>query len=375
MSPEMNFSARRILAVRLDNIGDVILLGPALRSLKQAYPDARLTLMASPAGEQAASLLPWVDDVFVWRAIWQEIRPDILANLENETALIETLRLCGFEASIIFTSFTQSPYPPAYACMLAGIPFRAGQSKEFGGGVLTHAIAAAGDALHQAERNLNLLERLGIPVPDRDLEIKIPDAAQQSADQLLKGAGVKNGRPFITIVPGASCSSRRYPIDRFVEVAVQLRAETGFEIVLVGSARERELYQAALEPLTTIHGIHSLMGQTSIAGLAGVLQRSALVIANNSAALHLADALKKPNVILDSGTEQFSQWAPRSSPSVLLRVATDCSPCYRFECPYQLECLEILPETVVDAAKGLLSNPQRSTQILEFAGIPSYDES
>ncbi|MGZ3585578.1 MAG: glycosyltransferase family 9 protein [Ktedonobacterales bacterium] len=63
-------AARNILAVRMDNIGDVVMLGPALRAVKETSPNARITLLASPAGATAAPLLPWVDDVIVWRAIW-----------------------------------------------------------------------------------------------------------------------------------------------------------------------------------------------------------------------------------------------------------------------------------------------------------------
>ncbi|HZU03438.1 MAG TPA: hypothetical protein VFA10_27475, partial [Ktedonobacteraceae bacterium] len=65
--------ARNILAVRLDNIGDVIMLGPALRAVKETSPQARLTLLASPGGATAAPLLPWIDDVMVWRPIWQDV--------------------------------------------------------------------------------------------------------------------------------------------------------------------------------------------------------------------------------------------------------------------------------------------------------------
>src|SRR5437764_11951015 len=61
--------AKNILAVRLDNIGDVIMLGPALRAVKESSPRARLTLLVTPGGAAAAPLLPWIDDVIVWRPI------------------------------------------------------------------------------------------------------------------------------------------------------------------------------------------------------------------------------------------------------------------------------------------------------------------
>jgi ADP-heptose:LPS heptosyltransferase len=59
--------------MRLDNIGDVIMTGPALRAIKETLPHIHVTFMASPAGAQAAPLLPWVDDIFAWRVLWQEL--------------------------------------------------------------------------------------------------------------------------------------------------------------------------------------------------------------------------------------------------------------------------------------------------------------
>ena len=63
---------RRILVVRLDNIGDMVMLGPALRALRSAAPAATVTLLASPAGRQAAALLPWLDETIELRALWQD---------------------------------------------------------------------------------------------------------------------------------------------------------------------------------------------------------------------------------------------------------------------------------------------------------------
>ena len=83
--------ARNILVLRLDNIGDVVMTSPALRAIKEALPEARLTLMASPAGAQAAPLLPWVDDVLVERVLWQDLGHLDFAP-EREEALVERLR-------------------------------------------------------------------------------------------------------------------------------------------------------------------------------------------------------------------------------------------------------------------------------------------
>jgi hypothetical protein len=77
-------SLQRILAVRLDNAGDVILLGPALRALREAAPRARLTLLASPAGARAAELIPWVDEVWPSDVPWQDARGEHQASAQEE---------------------------------------------------------------------------------------------------------------------------------------------------------------------------------------------------------------------------------------------------------------------------------------------------
>jgi lipopolysaccharide heptosyltransferase II len=347
----------RILVVRLDNIGDLVMLGPALRALRAAYPRAEITLMASPAGSQVAPLLPWIDGVIVWRAVWQDVSADLPLDPAREISLAMQLRQRQFEVAFIFTSFTQSPYPPAYACYLAGIPIRVGHSKEFGGGVLSHCAEPPLDSGHQVDRNLSLLKAVGVPVPRGHLELSLPEQVQQSADQILESVGIDLESPFILLAPGASCATRRYDPERFASVAQMLVSTTDLPLVVVGSPRETGIVESvaagARQPRPD--RVKSLVGMTSVPDLAAIIRRSSLVIANNSASLHFADAFMRPMVILYSGTEYESQWKPRRAPARLLRRPTHCSPCYNFNCPYAMECLDIAPEEVVAAALEMLA--------------------
>src|SRR5436309_13842789 len=167
-------AAKNILAVRLDNIGDVIMLGPALRAVKESSPRARLTLLVTPGGAAAAPLLPLIDDVIVWRPIWQDVGGRIEFSPAREQELIELLAKREFDASLIFTSFSQTPHVPGYVCYLAGIPLRAGESKEFAGSTLTTELKGTPDQMHQVERNLRLVEQLGFMANDRQLMVAIP---------------------------------------------------------------------------------------------------------------------------------------------------------------------------------------------------------
>jgi ADP-heptose:LPS heptosyltransferase len=346
---------KHLLLVRLDNIGDIVMLGPALRAISESFPEARLTLMASPAGTQAASLLPWIDETFTWRAVWQDVSGQIPQDPERELGLVQELQKKELDAAFIFTSFTQSPYPPAYICYLAGIPVRIGQSKEFGGSLLTHWKKPPSDDGHQVDRNLALLDIIGLPIKDRRLELQIPQKDVRSASNILRAVGIEPGSAYLIAAPGASCSARRYNTPRFARVVELLTQKNDLPILIIGGKREAKTLEPFEELARDNEKIVSLVGKTSIPELAALIRGAALVIANNSASLHIADAFQRPLIVLYSGTEHESQWKPRSSTHRLLRRATECSPCFSFDCPYSMECLDIPPEEVVESALALLN--------------------
>lgn len=344
-------TAHNILVMRLDNIGDVIMTSPALRAIKENLPQASITLMASPAGTQAASLLPWVDDVLTWRVVWQDLGR-LAFDPVREWELIETVRDRKFDAAIIFTSFSQTPHPAGYLCYLAGIPLRLGESKEWGGGILSTELKSAPDEIHQVERNLRLIESVGFQVSDRSLSIQIPELAWHSTSAKLSNYGLTAKAPYLLLNPWASCQARTYPGERFASAAHQLAEITGWPVVVTGVEKDRDRTTPLLEALEPY--AMDLIGATSVPELAALIAGARLVLTNNTSTLHIADATRTPSVILFSGTEYESQWQPRHTSSRLLRQPTSCSPCYAFTCPYQLECLDIPPEQVVDAGLELL---------------------
>ncbi|MDP8928633.1 MAG: glycosyltransferase family 9 protein, partial [Actinomycetota bacterium] len=286
-TPGIDWGAvRRILVVRLDNIGDVVLLGPALRALRMNLPDATLTLLSSPAGASVAPLLPWVDEVVVHRVVWQDASGSFPFDPERELRLVADLRGSAFDAAFISTSFAQSPFPPAYACYLAGIPVRVGQSKEFGGSVLSHPVPPSPYEAHQVERSLHLLEGVGLRRAGGELELRVRPEDRDVARRLLTGVGVPPDGPYVVLGPGASCPSRRYEPERFSALTKLLAHH--LRVVVVGSAKERELAAGVADGVS---GATTLAGQTDVPALAAVVEGAELVVTNNSAPMHLADAL------------------------------------------------------------------------------------
>ncbi len=336
---------------------------PALRALREQLPAANITLMASPSGALTQPLLTWIDEVLPQRVLWQDLGR-LNFNPEREWELIETLKNRHFDAAIILTSFSQSPHPAALVCTLAGIPLRLGESKELDIGTLTHSVSPAPDSIHQVDRNLRLIESVGFQVRDRRLALHVPTHAKHSVLRMLLQASPSLSKtpsanslafpPYILLNPWTTCQSRNYDPYRFAAAAHHLSDVTGWSVVVTGVEKDRDRSRPLLEVLGSC--AIDLVGKTSLAEMATLVARAKLVLTNNTSTMHIADAVGTPAVILFAGTEQESQWHPRYSPSRLLRRATVCSPCYAFTCPHELQCLDISPETVVDAGLELITN-------------------
>src|SRR5690349_17352464 len=181
--PQAEFE--NVLVMQLDDASGIIMLSPALRALRAALPNAKLTLMTSAAGSQMASLLPWVDHVIIDQAVGQDGLGSRVINPREEIAFIERLRSRDFSIALIFNSVSQSPLRAAFACYLAGIAYRAGFAKGMGSSVLSHAFQPPADDLHQVDRNLSLLTAIGIPETDQHMELNIPENVENRANELL----------------------------------------------------------------------------------------------------------------------------------------------------------------------------------------------
>src|SRR5438094_5479138 len=211
-------TVRRVLAVRLDNLGDVLVTTPAIHAIKQSLPalsrgapGASLTLLASPVGAQVGRLNPDIDDVIVYEAPWMDPWHRLPQDADREQRMIATLKEREFDGAIIFTSFRQSALPAAYLCYLAGIPLRVAASIDGPGSLLTTRHKHPERMMHEVERGLDLVGAIGISTDERDLVLKVPDEAMGAVTNLLAVQGLHEHHPLIVVHPGCSMPARTYP--------------------------------------------------------------------------------------------------------------------------------------------------------------------
>ena len=353
MTPPGWPDAERVLAVRLDALGDVVMTGPALRALKTARRQ-RLTLLTSPAGAAAGRLLPGVDEVLVYDAPWMKATA-ARAGPGPDLGMIAGLAARRFDAAAIFTVYSQSPLPAALLCFLAGIPRRLAHCRENPYQLLTDWIAdpePGGGIRHEVRRQLDLVGAVGCRVADERLALAVPPSAEGRAAALCDDLGLNGTGRWVVVHPGATAPSRRYPAERFGAVVRGLAA-AGVDVVLTGVVDEQPLARAVQQAAGV--PTRSLVGRLGVAELAAVLARARVLVSNNSGPVHLAAAVGTPVVDL------YAQTNPQHTPwSVAHRVLfhdVPCKYCYRSVCPEgHHDCLRrVAPAAVVAATLELLA--------------------
>lgn len=331
-------SAGRVLCVRLDSLGDVLVTGPAVRAVA-ARADG-VVMLAGPAGAEAAALLPGVDEVLVWSAPWiLADPPPVIAR--DVDALVRTVCGAELDAAVIFTSFHQSPLPTALLLRLAGVRRISAVSVDYPGALLDVRHLVDED-LPEPERAASLAAAAGFPpVDDGRLAVRRP---------LPEVSALVPDRAYVVLHPGAAVAARRWPLEGWVAAARGLEA-AGWTVVVTGGPDERPLTAAVAGALGA-----DLGGRTTVAETAAVLDGAATVVVGNTGPAHLAAAVGTPVVSLFSPVVPAVRWAPYGVPTVLLGdQEAACRDTRARECPVPGHpCLaSVDPDDVVAAVAQL----------------------
>jgi ADP-heptose:LPS heptosyltransferase len=294
--------SRRVLCVRLDNAGDVLLTGPAVRAV--AAGGGEITALVGPAGEAAARLLPGVERVVVWRCPWIDAEPRPVDSAGTRR-LVDTLAGLGFAEAVIFTSFHQSALPTALLLRMAGIGRISAISEDYPGTLLDVRHLVDGNR-PEPERALSLAAAAGHPLPPGD------DGRLRVREPLPDVGSLVGAAPYVVLHPGASAPSRTWPEIRCREAVLALSDE-GWQVAVTGSRTERQLTRR----VAGAEGI-DLGGLTDLAGAAAVIAGARATVVGNTGPAHLSAAVATPVVSLFAPTVPAARWAPYGVPVVLL---------------------------------------------------------
>lgn len=338
----------RCLVIQTAFIGDVILTTPLLR-LAGGLPDVSwLGAVVTPTGAALLRGQGIVDDIVEYDKRGHD------RGLRGLFRAATGLRRLDVDAALV----PHRSFRSALLATLARAPERVGFAASGGRAFLTRALPYERGA-HEAERIAGLVTGIGGRVPEGrlPLELGVPPRGDEELDRILSAERLEARAGLVVVAPGSRWRTKRWPPERFAEVASVLAREFALGIVLSGDESDttaaREVGRRISSPLA------DLSGRLSIAAWVALIARARLLISNDSAAAHVAAAVGTPVVAVFGPTVPAQGFAPYSERSRVAEADLDCRPCGRHgggRCPLgTLACmLDVPPDAVIDRARELL---------------------
>ena len=343
----MKNESMRILLIDTAYLGDLVLATPLVRAASECSSQGKIDVMTSPAGAQILANHPLVDDMYVFHKRGSQ------RGIAGMRAAIAWIRGRAPGTAIMPRRSLRS----LMLARMAGVPRRIGFNHGLSRILLTHPVPFR-TTLHQVERNLELLRPLGVDPPGtgkrgHPLEVFPSRRDREEAEDWLNQMGLEGGGSFYALAPGSVWQTKRWPAERFAQVAAGLAAKK--PVVIIGGRDEKKLAAAimALLPATLAGAIHDATDLFSAAGSVHMMRHAAVLISNDSGALHLGQAADIPIVAIYGPTAPSLGYAPRGEGHALLgRDELACRPCGRhgatrcpeshWRCMLDLEVAEVL---------------------------------
>ncbi len=341
---------QRIAVFRALQIGDMLVVVPALRALRRAYPRAHITLIGLPWARDFVERFGYCDDLLEFPGYpgLPECEPDTRALADFYTAA----RARRFDLALQMHGsgrLTNALVLELGAQAVTG--FRPAEAR-----APSHFLPWQ---THQSElrRYLDLMSAIGVPPQGEHLEFPVRPAEQHEAAELLKRHFPLAAAPYICLHAGARLPSRRWPAERFAAVADAL-ARHGYTIVLTGAPEEAAVGIQVCEGMR--RAAVNLIGKTSLGAFAALVRAARLLICNDTSASHVAAATRTPSVVISSAAD-VARWRPLDqSRHRVLWHDTDCRPCDHAICPTRHECaLGVEAKSVIAMARDLLNVGER----------------
>ncbi|MFA5148390.1 MAG: glycosyltransferase family 9 protein [Candidatus Omnitrophota bacterium] len=317
---------KKILVVTLSNIGDAVLTLPVIGALREAFGGAAIDVVVGPRAKEIFGSDPRMNRIYVY---------DKAAPVTGKIGLIRELRKNRYDLLVDLRNSLFGLFVGAGACT-------------------GPARAPSGTVRHKSEEHLDRIRDLGIEAEYRPFPVWMEKSDEQKAMILLRDKGIADTDGIICVSPGAKSHIKRWGEGGFAKACDMLAAAYKMKVVFVGDASEKEICQRIINMMRSYSV--SVAGSTNLRELAWIIKRSALLITNDSAPLHIAGSVGTPAVAIFGPTDP-RRYGPREGAGVALCKKLHCSPCEAALCKYNLECMKaVTAEEVFDTAKKVLDD-------------------
>jgi lipopolysaccharide heptosyltransferase II len=356
--PPRKTNHQRILLIRPDHLGDVLLTSPTIRALKAARPDLEVHMLVGPWSADVIAAYPEIDQILTlaFPGFSRTAKENWRSPYQTALNAARHLRRIGYSSAVILRP---DHWWGGLVAKLAGIPERVGYNLSDVAPYLTQAIAL--QRKHVVEQNLRLVEQWTGTLEHERIRYDFPvdpiDAA--SMNGYLQKKGVSPEQPLFCIHPGSGTWVKHWQEEKWAQVADTLTEQIGAQVVFSGGAHEAPLIRRIVDLMKQPAILTA--GETAIGTLAALFQRAKVVLGPDSGPLHLAVATGTPTVTLFGPADplEFGPWGDAKK-HIVLTSDIACRPCrvldWDDDDPAYHPCLrEISIGRVLDAARRVVS--------------------
>lgn len=328
----------QFLVVSTTALGDTLWATPALHALKKAHPEAHVSVLTSPIGNEVLSSSPYVDELFILQ------KPHLLSLAK----IYLTLRKRAIDTVFIFHTSQRAVLPFCHLLAPERIIGSAGINKGLDT-LFTDPLAQKYE--HEIERRLRIIEKRGPIERTEHLELFLREQDRKNAEDLLKNLGLLSSSTLIGIHPGAKDKFKQWDPKCFIELGRRLQKSLNCALLITGSPNEKELTEQIAKE---IPGAIALREPVPLKTLAALIERFDVYISNDTGPMHVAFAVKTPTVSLFTATDSALCGPHKAESAAVIQKPITCTPCLKKKCKLPFCMLQISPKEVEEKVSSLI---------------------
>jgi heptosyltransferase-2 len=323
---------KRILVIRTDRIGDLVLSTSVLYNLRKIFPNAELSLLVREYTKDILDGHPGIDNVL---------------HIRNGSNILEIIqfsyRLRRNKYDAIFVLYNSIIW--GFISIIIGASIRVGYAENGGGFLMTETVPPPPEdsQIHEVERNLNLLKAVKIPVRTKELSINIAKNGLIFAEEFFNQNNFCENSRIVAIHPGSRQEYLRWPLQCFIDLTNGLLDYESIKILVIGNRYEKHLVFELLNKCNIPNRVVSA-GDTSLIQLIALLHKCDLFIGNSTGPMHLAVAAKTPTVAIFGCTHPLdspSRCGPWGEGNIVISPSFQWNGCHPSVCQSDF-CSEVL---------------------------------
>jgi len=330
----------KIMIIRADRIGDLVLSTPSFAALRKRYPKSYISLVVQTYTKDLVFNNPVVDEVI-----------DFDPKMPVMQKINFFLKFKKYRYDLV--AVLHSTLGWGFFAYLSGAPYRIGYSERGGGFLLTIPIPLKDDAevVHELERTLDIVKRVGADIEDKHPYVSVTEKGERFAKKFFENSGIKNTDRVVAMHPGARQAYIRWRAEGFAAVADMIIEKYFFKILLIGGESENTIIKDVNRGIKNKNFIVTALG-VELTELVSLIKRCVLFVGNSTGPMHIATALDVPVVAIFGSVhplDSFKKWGPWGDGHSIVSKDLNCNNCHPSDCE-TYDCMNLIePEDVMKA--------------------------